>query len=186
MSPLAKPLHMYKKPIPVRKGWVEDGIGYIPLTKGLLAIVDPWWVPILEQWNWFAKLDVRSGEHYAGRHTSRTLGPRRYIHLARVVLGMSLDDTDVPDHINKNKLDNRESNLRTSTIAENLRNRGLQKNSSTGFKGVYFDKRNGWYYARIKFNGKYTHLGCRRTALEAYELYCAKARELYGEFFCAA
>lgn len=173
------------KIVSVRKGWIENDVGYIPLTKGLTAIVDPDMVSFLEQWNWFAKLDPRSGDHYAGRFPSRTLGPRRYIHMARVILGMSLDGERVPDHINKNKLDNRKENLRPATNAENLRNRRLQSNSSTGLKGVYLDKRNGWYYARIKFNRKYAHLGCRRTAEEAYALYCAKAKELYGEFFCA-
>ena len=184
-SPLSL-LHTFKKPIPVRKGWIEDGVGYISLTKGLVAIVDPEMVSILEQHNWFAKLDVRSGEHYAGRFPSRSLGPRRYIHMARVVLGMSIEDKTVePDHKNKNKLDNRRENLRESTRAENLRNRRLQRNSSTGFKGVYFDKRNNWYYARMKMNGKFIHLGCRRTAQEAYELRCEAARKLHGEFYCA-
>lgn len=179
-------LHTFKKPIPVRKGWVESGIGYIPLTRGLVAMVDPDMVPVLEQWNWFAKLDPRSGEHYAGRFPSRTLGPRKYIHMARVVMGMDLRTEDVlPDHKNRNKLDNRRENLRPASHAENLRNRGVQKNSSTGFKGAYFDKRNNWYYARIKVYGKYTHLGCRRSAQEAHLLYCEAARKLHGEFYCA-
>lgn len=180
-------LHTFKKPIPVRKGWVIDGIGYIPLSKGLLAIVDPEWIPILEQWNWCAKLDARSGEHYAGRLSSRKLGPTRYIHMARVILEMSIDDKEhVPDHINRNKLDNRTENLRVVTCTENLQNRGVQKNSSTGLKGVYFDKRFNCYYARIKVNGKFMHLGCRRTAQEAHELWCEAARKLRGEFFYAA
>lgn len=106
--------------------------------------------------------------------------------MARVVLEMDMDTEEVlPDHINKNKLDNRRSNLREATPSENLCNRRLQRNSFTGFKGVYFDKRNDWYYARIKMNGKFVHLGCRRTAQEAHELYCESARKLHGEFFCA-
>ena len=179
-------LHTFKKPTPVRKGWVDDGVGYIPLTKGLAAIVDPEMVPILEQHNWFAKLDVRSGEHYAGRWPSRSSGSRKYIHMARIVLGLSVDDIDfVPDHINRDKLDNRRSNLRVATHVENLRNRKVQCNSHTRLKGAFFDKRNSWYYGRIKVNGKLVHLGCRRTAQEAHELYCAAARKLHGEFYCA-
>jgi hypothetical protein len=180
-------LHTFKKPIPVRKGWVIDDIGYIPLSKGLVAIVNPHWVPFLEQWNWCAKLDARSGTHYAGRMRSRKLGPTRYIHMARVILGMSLDDKEhVPDHINKNKLDCRVENLRVATLAENQRNQGIQKNNSTGFTGVYFDKRFNRYYARIKFNGKYTHLGCYKNAEEAHARYCEEARKLFGKFYCAA
>jgi hypothetical protein len=180
-------LHTFKKPIPVRKGWVTDGVGYIPLTKGLLAIVDPHWVPVLEQWNWCAVLDARTGKYYAKRLSSRTLGPRKHIHMARVILGMDYNGGIlVPDHIHKNCLDNREASLRKATNAENMRNRGVQKNNSTGFKGVYFDKRNGWYYARIKHSGRYIHLGCRRTAEEASALYCEVAKKLHGEFYCAA
>jgi hypothetical protein len=107
--------------------------------------------------------------------------------MARVVLGMSLDDKEnVPDHINRNKLDNRQGNLRIITSAQNLLNRGVQKNNSTGFKGVYFDKRFNLYYARIKVSGKSVHLGCRRTAQEAHELWCEEARKIRGDFFYAA
>jgi hypothetical protein len=181
-------LHTFKKPIPVRKGWVTDGIGHIPLTQGLLALVDPSWVPLLERWNWCAVLDARSGEHYAKRVSSRSEGlPRKHIHMARVVLGMGLYGTDfVPDHINRNKLDNRRENLRESTNAENLRNRGVQRNSTTGFTGVYLDKRWNRYTAKIKFNRKYVHLGCFATAEEAHARYCEEARKLFGEFYCAA
>ncbi len=165
-----------------------DGVGYIPLSRGLLALVDPDWVPILEQWNWCAVRDTRSGRFYAKRLPSRSSGlPRVHIHMARVVLGMDLHGMSlVPDHINKNGLDNRSLNLRLATNAENLRNRGLQKNSSTGFTGVYFDKRFNRYYARIKFNGEYRHLGCFRTAQDAHARYCEEAIKLHGEFYCAA
>lgn len=186
MIVLPRPLHTYRKPIPVRKGWISDGVGYIPLTKGLVAIVDPEMVPILEQWNWFAKLDARTGEHYAGRWSSRKKGSRKYIHMARVVLGMSIEDQSaLPDHKNRNKLDNRKDNLRESTHVENLRNRRVQKNNISGFKGVYYSKRFDRYDAKIKVNGKFKYLGRRRTGLEAHELYCEAARKLHGEFYCA-
>lgn len=100
--------------------------------------------------------------------------------------GMGLYGTDfVPDHINRNKLDNRRENLRESTNAENLRNRGVQRNSTTGFTGVYLDKRWNRYTAKIKFNRKYVHLGCFATAEEAHARYCEEARKLFGEFYCA-
>jgi hypothetical protein len=187
VSPLLRPLHTYKKPIPVRKGWVIDGVGYIPLTTGLLAIVDPSWVPVLEQWNWFAALDAKSGQHYAKRWSSRSLGPRKHIHMACVVSGVENDSLGVmPDHINRNKLDNRFSNLRRATPVENLRNKGVQKDNASGLKGVHYSKRFDRYDACIKVDGKSKYLGRRRTAQEAHELWCEAARKLHGEFYCAA
>jgi len=170
----------------VRKGWIANGIGYIPLTRGLVAIVDMAMVSVLEQWNWCAARDARSGEYYAKRITSRTLGARRHVHMARVVLGMDLFDTNIfPDHINRNKLNNRRENLRIATQAENLRNRKVQSNNKSGFKGVYYNHRLDRYDAKIKINGRFKYLGRRRTGLEAHALYCEAARKLHGEFYCA-
>ena len=45
------------------------------------------------------------------------------------------------DHINGNGLDNRKFNLRLCTRTQNNQNRRTNKNSSTGFKGVQYDKR---------------------------------------------
>ena len=49
------------------------------------------------------------------------------------------------DHINHNPLDNRRSNLRIATAAENVYNRGKQRTNTSGVIGVYWMKdRNKW------------------------------------------
>ena len=85
------------------------------------------------------------------------------------------------DHINGDKLDNRISNLRPATRAENQRNRGIAKNNKAGFKGVYPNK-HGRYEAGIKKNGKRIYLGTFDTPEEAHWAYMRKARNLFGEF----
>ena len=84
------------------------------------------------------------------------------------------------DHINGNRDDNRIENLREASARENMHNRKLQADNTTGFKGVI---RDGYRFrARIKVNGKQTSLGSFKTAEEAHTAYCAAADKHYGEF----
>jgi hypothetical protein len=107
---------------------------------------------------------------------------RQYAHRIAWLLHHKTLPTMQIDHINGNPCDNRMCNLRLATVSQNAMNRGLQKNNSSGFKGVnYYSKRNKWN-ARIKANKKYYHLGYFDTAEEAHLAYCKKAKELHGEF----
>ena len=45
----------------------------------------------------------------------------------------------VVDHINRDRLDNRKTNLRICTIQQNAINRGLVSNNTSGFTGVSYD-----------------------------------------------
>ena len=87
------------------------------------------------------------------------------------------------DHINGDKLDNRIINLRSCTLQQNQFNRGCQSNSTSGFKGVSWYKRAKKWQSQIQKNGKGIHLGYFSTPKEASDVYQAKARELYGEFY---
>ena len=87
------------------------------------------------------------------------------------------------DHINVARGDNRFSNLREATRSENLRNRGAQKNNTSGFKGVSWQKSSRKWDARINIHGKVVHLGYFDDPEDAYQAYCQAAKELHGEFY---
>ena len=71
---------------------------------------------------------------------------------------------DEIDHLNRVKNDNRISNLRNVTHAENMQNMGVRKDNKTGFKGVGFCKQSGKYRARCIVNGKRKTIGYSDTA----------------------
>lgn len=71
------------------------------------------------------------------------------------------------DHINHDKADNRWSNLRDVTQADNNRNMPKQANAASGFVGVSLHKPTNRYRAYITADGKSKHLGLFDTVEEA-------------------
>jgi len=63
------------------------------------------------------------------------------------------------DHIDGNPSNNFIENLREASHAQNMRNSQRPKSNTSGFKGVYFDKRNSNWIAQCVFDGNKFHLG---------------------------
>jgi hypothetical protein len=82
-------------------------------------------------------------------------GKKQYLH--QIVMGKNKGF--VIDHIDRNKLNNRRSNLRFITQRQNCLNSSLNKNNTSGYKGIIFDKRIKKWCARICPNKKSIHLG---------------------------
>jgi HNH endonuclease/AP2 domain len=88
------------------------------------------------------------------------------------------------DHINGVRADNRWSNLREATRAQNARNTRRPAHNTSGFKGIYRTS-NKWA-AKIRLNGKQIHLGTFGTPEAAGAAYAVAVRWMFGEFARAA
>lgn len=58
------------------------------------------------------------------------------------------------DHIDGNRSNNRIENLRLATQSENNMNYDKPKNNTSGFRGVYLDRKSGTWYYQVQFKGK--------------------------------
>jgi hypothetical protein len=75
----------------------------------------------------------------------------------------------------------KEDNYVEGTRLDIINNKKLNKNNTTGYKGVYFRKKDGKYTAKIEFQGKRYFLGSG-TKEEAIILRKTAENELYGNF----
>lgn len=86
------------------------------------------------------------------------------------------------DHINRNKKDNRISNLRLATNAQNGRNLPIKKNNKSGHPGVSWDNITNKWRATIKVNYKQKNLGRYTDYNEAVGVRVAAEKKYFGEF----
>jgi hypothetical protein len=93
------------------------------------------------------------------------------------------------DHINNNPLDNRKCNLRIVTPTQNAMNKISNKNSSSKYIGVCWDKSNNKWVAyisfekkRISFEKKRINLGTFDNEIEAAKCRDIATKEHFGKF----
>lgn len=149
----------------------------IPLTRGMMAIVDAQDHAFLRWFNWYA-LSNNCGKFYAARDV-KTGGKRQTVLMHRVVLGLS--GALEGEHENGNSLDNRRENLRPATRTQNHANRKrLPIGKSSPYRGV--SAHLGAWTAQISINNKKKHLGRFHDPVLAARAYDAAARQQFGEF----
>lgn len=85
---------------------------------------------------------------------------------------------DQLDHRDLDKSNNRIQNLRKANHTQNNANKPIQKNNTSGFRGVTFFKPRGRW--RVLIRGKY--VGSYRTKEAAAAAYARAAKEHFGEF----
>jgi hypothetical protein len=133
-----------------------------------IAIVDDEDFEPLNQHTW------RFDGIYARRYKNR-----RSIRMHETVAEwLGLDMTNTIDHVNRDPLDNRRSNLRPATQQQQLQNRGISSRNTSGVTGVGWDKKAKKWRAEIGVDYETIHLGYFDTLDEA-----RKAREAAGHYY---
>ena len=150
----------------------SDDVRYIALTQGFFAIVDAADYERLSRHKWTVS---RKGDKcYAYRKDKG-----RNVLMHRLI--MQAPSGLVVDHIDGNGLNNRRSNLRLCTQAQNCRNARPRAGTSR-FKGVRAHNAPGQFAAEITFEGRAQYIGSFDDEIEAAIAYDLRAVVLFAEF----
>lgn len=151
----------------------------ILLSQGKVALVDDKDYPEIVKYNWFYM-----GNGYAVRNNPRRNGKRSQTYMHHAILGKPSPSKEV-DHKNRNRLDNRRSNLRFCTAKQNQANQvGFpdKPNRSSQYKGVHWFRLQNCWRTMVYYDGKSHHIGCYKSEEEAALAYNKEAVKQWGEF----
>jgi hypothetical protein len=143
----------------------------IPLTRGLFALVDDEDFEKVNRFKWCAQ--KRKNTFHAARYFGK-----KYVYMHQFLIPGVAEI----DHENTNGLDNQKHNLRPATRSQNNANQTKRKNTSSIFKGVYWQTGARWR-AMIQISpGIRFHLGYFDSEIEAAHAYDKAAKIHFGEF----
>lgn len=94
---------------------------------------------------------------YAARWMGRKNGQGTFVRLHRLITGAPVG-VEV-DHINRDTLDNRRSNLRLVSHAENVQNRPRHRGGTSRYRGVYWDDERQTWRAEVRVDGRKIRVG---------------------------
>lgn len=153
---------------------IVGDVAYVPLTRGMEAVVDAEDVPLVSGLLWQAKPGRKP------THTTYAATGMKSVKMHRVIMpapsGMEVD------HIDGDGLNNRKSNLRIATKEQNRRNVAIRPDNTSGYKGVTFDKASGKWQSAIRSDGRQRKLGRYATPEQAHEAYVEASRALHGDY----
>jgi hypothetical protein len=131
-------------------------------------------LPVYEKGEIVSHVEVDSVDHlwakefrwhlangYAARGQRRGADRKPYrIFMHREIMGMKLAPRDeLVDHIDRDPMNNRRSNLRRVTYAENCQNRSSYEGSTSKYSGVSWFTPKSMWRVQIMFYGKRTLVG---------------------------
>lgn len=172
----------YRNDVHLGKGRSIPRIGpdsaYVPLANGEEAIVSLEDVENVCAFRWRCSL-----EGYAVRNEGTAQTPSfAHISMHRQVMGFP-EGVEV-DHRNRNRLDNRRTNLRLASNGEQADNASLRSDNKSGYKGVIWHKRDCVWIAYTQHRKRRIQIGRFTSVEEAAEAYRSTIVNLKGEFAC--
>ena len=138
-----------------------------------VMIIDVEDVERVRNYKWHMKYN--GNKHIEGKIDGKVVQLHRFIM-------QEYDEEVYIDHINRNPLDNRKSNLRRCRRSENAKNRTKNANNKVGHKNISKTTSGDKYRVCINKDGKQYYLGVYSTLDEAVEVRDRKLKELHGEF----
>lgn len=147
----------------------------ITLTKGKTAIVDDEDFDLLSTWSWTARPSLNTSYGYRKVYVNKKY---QTVHMHRFILGTE----KMVDHIDHNGLNNQKTNLRICTHSQNMCNARKRKNSSSRYKGVYWNAEKKKWHVRASFDGKKYNVGYYHNEIEAALAYNCTASFAQREF----
>lgn len=138
----------------------------IPLSKNKLAVVDNEDFDKVKGFNWYISENGYALSNKGGYMHRLIMNPSREMYV---------------DHIDRDKLNNRKSNLRVCTRQENAFNSAPRRGTSK-FKGVYWNKKIGKWHSIIFYNGKRKSLGYFESEEDAARAYDNAAEKIHKDF----
>jgi len=147
----------------------------IPLANGRgFALVDAEDADLVQRYRW--RIYVAPMTSYA--HTYIGIGrARKEVRLHVLITGQR-----GLDHIDGDGLNCQRSNLREATSSQQKVNRRKSAGKSSQYKGVWWNKNRGCWYAHITGANRPRHIGTFTNEEDAARAYDAAALEAWGEF----
>lgn len=157
------------KPRKLNECNVVDGVAYLKTTDDQEFMVDEEDLPKLGDYTW-----CRLQNKYLVANINGVV-----TRLHRLIMNPPNDM--VVDHINGNGFDNRKSNLRICSNAENSRNCKIGKNNKSGYTGVELTE-HGTYAAKIMVDRTPVTIGCYKTFEDAKNARIAAEKKYFGDY----
>jgi hypothetical protein len=163
----------------IRPIQIDGNFAYVTLSQGYVAKINATSIALVGGRNWSAKVKKRPDGSvravYAVAFVNGSL-------VAMHNLLMNPPKAMVVDHIDCDGLNNTFENMRLASNKQNTRNSRTPMHSTTGVKGVHFNKKDKRWQAHIRVDGKRIHLGMFGSLEDAKKKYEDASKKLFMDF----